>query len=183
MQKERLVLREASNLVTRIYKGRIVAVVWAAISVILMLLFFLITYSFEKEQEGFPLLSIAFFVSMVMAAGLVLKFCIELYKARDMLSGQFRLVTDELQNTEIRTKVRYRRRHYYPEDTYHLLFKCYGEFRVYNTVFYAGTRVEMGRTGVFTTAMPGDEFYLLISKTNEILMVYNKKFFEFKEEA
>jgi hypothetical protein len=143
---------------------------------------FLLMCSIELDTVSELLLGGALLVPVIIVLYYAGKFSVELYKARSMKQGEFRFVTDELQYAEVRTVVRRTHHHYVPEDTYYLVFKCYGEFRAYNKVYYRGTTMEMGRTGVYNTAVQGDEFYLLLSPKQEILMVYNKKFFELEKD-
>ncbi len=183
MVKERLCSSDAAKFVKGVYKHRIKAIFLMLVLAVNFFLMFLLMRSFELDTASKLLLCGALLVLVIIVLYYAGKFSVELYKARSMKQGEFRFVTDELQYAEVRTVVRYRHRHHVPEDTYYLVFKCYGEFRVYNKVYYQGTALEMGLTGVYNTAVQGDEFYLLLSPKQEILMVYNKKFFELEEEA
>lgn len=181
MVKERLSMSSAAEFVEELYKRRFKACIfaWSLAAIFLVVFLLLCSADFDRLPK---LLACGTDLAMVLAlAYYAVVFSIDLYKARAMRQGGFCFAVDELQYAEMRTKVRRHAQRWTTEETYHLGFKCYGEFQIYNAVYYKGTSVEMGRTGVYNTAVQGDEFYLLLSQKQEILMVYNKKLFELEE--
>lgn len=69
-----------------------------------------------------------------------------------------------------------------PSEVKVLTFGKYSEFVLPKGVYYSFSKhFAMREDEVFRTAKLEDEFYLVTDDKNEILMVYNTKFFEFQE--
>ena len=65
-----------------------------------------------------------------------------------------------------------------------LAFKSYGIYEIQIIDYYKWSKnFEMSRESVYNSSNIGDEFYLVTTKKEKILMVYNCKMFELKSES
>ena len=91
------------------------------------------------------------------------------------------LVTDKLVNAE--SIDRYRGNN--PIGRYRLHFAQYGQYLIPRKNYVWSETFSMSDQGVYNYSIPGDEFYLILSKphSGRILFAYNKKMFDLEKSA
>ena len=91
------------------------------------------------------------------------------------------LVTDKLVNAE--SIDRYRGNN--PIGRYRLHFAQYGQYLIPRKNYVWSETFSMSDQGVYNYSIPGDEFYLILSKphSGKILFAYNKKMFDLEKSA
>lgn len=103
-------------------------------------------------------------------------------------SGEYHIVQDELIHDDIHHRTRKKRwidygtvcQRYVKS---YLTFKCFGVYFVSQGEYYSWSeRYKTHTEGLRATSVPGDCFYIVTDDGKTPLLVYNTKFFEYKDE-
>ncbi len=124
--------------------------------------------------------------AMLLVMGIIL--CISPLRGRKITSKKITIVSDWLvdikEKSEYVPGVRYGRRRGY----YEFCFAKGGKYKLYTDIYgennYKWSKMyAMSNQGIYNYAHIDDEFYLVLlnEKKSQIILIYNKKLFDFKE--
>ena len=150
----------------------------------LILLLFLFLFFLGISFLGFSLLKIytEFLVVIFLPPTIVLAFMIDeiinIVKLYIVRLNKLCIVKDTLVGMDI---VRYRH-DYIRRIGYRLYFAAFGRYEIVGTQYKHSKKLCMTKESVYNSSNSKDEFYIVLTKahTGKIVMVYNYKFFEFK---
>lgn len=153
------------------------------LSIVFVLLSLLIIYLFSHLKNTLLFLEILMLSPAMVFAFICLAVIFDSYKDYITINReQFKIVTDEIigyQEKETYISSPFLSSFSHP---YILEFKSYGNYWIPARENYTKSRnYSLTDKDVFNYTTVGDTFYLVIIKKRKILLVYNTKLFEFKE--
>lgn len=135
----------------------------------------------------FPILHIVGGIGLILVyMGSIVDFIIKYTK---LIKGQYFILKDEVIGTDHMNRLEMTAYYYFwgiwfllAKAPYHLNFKCYGSYIIPFGENYAWSKMHnMMESSVYNSSNIGDEFYIISFDNKRIALVYNTKFFEFKD--
>ena len=155
------------------------------IPIILILLIALIVFLFSLLEFNamFLTLEIIVLLPAVFGCYICVASLIDAYKDLDTVKSEsFRIVTDTL--IGIDEKAVYAGSAFFAtlfNHPYTLIFDSFGKYFIHGENYSSSELYAMNDKGVYTHAIVGDTYYLVIGSKNKVLAVYNTKMFELAE--